>query len=60
MQQKIQRKEKVRQIESKERRTVHFLFNPNVPSKITPFARKYAKLLEGNLQEFEDEEREKF
>jgi hypothetical protein len=36
------------------------LFNPGVPSKITPFARKYVRLLEGSLKEFEDEEREKF
>lgn len=50
----------MRQIESKERRTVHFIFNPNVPSKITPFVRKYVRLIEGNLKEFEDEEREKF
>lgn len=47
-------------IESKERRTVHFLFNPGVPSVITPFARKYVRLLDGSLKEFEDEEREKF
>lgn len=36
------------------------MFNPGVPSKITPFARKYVKLLEGTLREFEEEEREKF
>ena len=50
----------MRQIESKEKRTVHFLFNPDVPVKITPFARKYVKLLDGTLEEFENEEREKF
>jgi hypothetical protein len=27
---------------------------------VTPFARKYSKLLEGNLEEFEIEEKEKF
>jgi hypothetical protein len=31
-----------------------------VPSKITPFARKYIKLIDGTLKEFEDEENEKF
>jgi hypothetical protein len=56
----IQRKEKIKQIESKERRTVHFLFNPGVTSTVTPFVRKYLKLLDGSLKEFEDEEREKF
>lgn len=39
---------------------MHFIFNTGVPSKTTPFARKYAKLLEGTLKEFEDEERERF
>ena len=47
-------------IESKEKRIVHWLFNPTVPSTITPFARKYTRLIEGNLKEFEEEEREKF
>jgi hypothetical protein len=31
-----------------------------VPSKITPFARKYIKLIDGTLKEFEDDENEKF
>jgi hypothetical protein len=56
----IQRKEKVKQIESNERRTVHFLFNSTIPSEITPFARKYIRLLDGSLEEFEREEAEKF
>lgn len=56
----IQKKENVRQIESNERRLVHFLFNPTVPSKITPFARKYLKLIDGTLKEFEEEEADKF
>jgi len=38
---------------------VHFLFNPSVPSKISPFARKYQRFREGNLAEFEAEEKEK-
>jgi hypothetical protein len=42
---KLQRKEKIRRIESESQRTVHFIFNPNVPSKITPFTRKYKRLL---------------
>jgi hypothetical protein len=36
------------------------MFNPKVPIKITPFARKYTRLLDGTLEEFENEEREKF
>jgi len=36
------------------------LFNPNVPSKMSPFARKYLKYREGNLVDFEEEEKEKF
>lgn len=39
---------------------MHFLFNPGVPSIITPFTRKYVRLLDGTLQDFENEEREKF
>jgi hypothetical protein len=50
----LQRKAKIRRIESVNERTVHFLFNPNVPCKITPFTRKYKRFLEGNLKEFED------
>lgn len=51
---------KSRQIESKDKRTVHFLFNANVETKISPFARKLKTYLEGNLPEFEEEEKEKF
>ena len=47
-------------IESTERRTVHFLFNPRVPVKITPFTRKYIRMLDGSLEEFQKEEKEKF
>ena len=50
----------MRQIESKEKRVVYYLFNPTVGSTITPFTRKYLRLLEGTLNEFENEEREKF
>lgn len=57
---KLQRKEKVRRIESTNERTVHFILNPNVACKISPFTRKYKRLLDGTLQEFEDAEREKF
>jgi hypothetical protein len=60
IQMSIERKEKVRQIESNERRTVHFMFNPTTESTITPFARKFMRLIDGSLEEFEREESEKF
>lgn len=56
----LEQREKSRQIESKDKRTVHFLFNANVASKMSPFARKYLKYREGNLADFEEEEKEKF
>ena len=40
----LEKKEKFRVIESKDRRIVHFLFNPQVPSPISVFARKYKRL----------------
>ena len=57
---KLQRKEKVRRIESASERTVHYIFNSGVPSKITPFTRKYKRLLDGTLEQFEEQENEKF
>ena len=56
----IQRKEKVRQIESKSTRCVHFIFDHGQKSKITPFTRKYLRFLENSLKQFEDEEAERF
>ena len=47
-------------IESKDKRIVHFIFNPKVPIQETPFARKYKRLLDGTLDELENEEKEKF
>lgn len=45
-------------IESKERRIVHFLFNPGFPGKISPFARRLRRTLEGTLQSFLETERQ--
>ena len=39
---------------------VHFIFNTGLPTKVSPFARKYAKFLDGTLAEFEAAEKEKF
>jgi hypothetical protein len=57
---KMSRKEKIRRIESENERHVHYIFNPNVPCKITPFTRKYNRLLDGSLAEFETQEKEAF
>jgi len=36
------------------------LFDPKVKVRIAPFTRKYLRFIEGNLTQFENEEREKF
>lgn len=50
----------VRAIESADTREVHFMFNPGMPIKETPFTRKFKKFLDGSLAEFEAQEHEKF
>jgi len=47
-------------IESKDKRIVHFLFKPNVPTKTSAFARKYEKFIDGSLEEFDRQEKENF
>ena len=56
------RREKSRLIESAGQRIVHFIFNPGHTPKISPFTRKFVKLMEGpeELQEFEEKEQEAF
>ena len=44
---KLSKKEKIRRIESTRERTVHYLFNPGVKTKVPPFTRKYQKLIQG-------------
>ena len=56
----LEQREKSRQIESKDKRVVHFLFGTGLPTKVSPFARKYAKFLDGSLADFEAGEKEKF
>jgi hypothetical protein len=56
----IAKKHRIREIESDNKRTVQFLFDPKVKTKIAPFTRKYLRFIEGNLSQFEAEEREKF
>jgi hypothetical protein len=59
---KQSRREKSRLIESNDRRIVHFIFNPGQPTKISPFTRKFVKIIEGaeELAEFERQEAEAF
>ena len=45
----LQKKAKFRMIESKDKRIVHFMFNPGYPSKISSFARKYKRFMDGSL-----------
>ena len=56
----IEQREKQRQIESKDKRSVHFLFNSGLPTTISPFARKLTKLMDGTLEETEANEKEAF
>lgn len=53
-------KEATRVIESKSSRIVHFIFNPNTTNKITSFSNKLKLMLEGNLEDYEKDEHEKF
>lgn len=53
-------KEATRVIESKSSRIVHFIFNPMTTNKITSFSNKLKLMLEGNLEDYEKEEHEKF
>ena len=56
----LEKKEKFRVIESKDKRIVHFLFKPNVPTKESTFARKYKRFLDGTLAEFDLAEKKNF
>ena len=56
----LEKKEKFRVIESKDKRIVHFLFKPNVPTRESCFARKYKRFIDGTLEEFDKSEKENF
>ena len=58
-QERAQALKDTRVIESKSRRVVHFMFKPCGTNKISPFARKLKLMAEGELEEFEREERER-
>lgn len=48
-----------RVIESTSRRVVHFTFNPETTSTVSPFTRNFKLLLTDELENFEQIEREK-
>ena len=50
----------MREVESASVRTVHFLFDPKTKVKITPFTRKYLRVLDNSLASFEAEEKSKY
>jgi hypothetical protein len=56
----IAQKSRVREVESLSVRTVHFIFDPKCKVKVSPFTRKYLRILDGTLAGFEAEERTKF
>lgn len=47
-------------IESKDRRIVHFVFDPKQKVKVTPFTKKFNLWLAGDMEAAEAEEHEKF
>ena len=56
----LEKKDKVRQVESTKQRNLHYIFNPTTTLQISPFSRKFLRLNDGTLDDFEKEEREKF
>ena len=59
----VKQKEKIRQIESKTERTIHFSFNTTIAKKETPFSRRYRQMLELTPEELQakiEQEKEAF
>lgn len=56
----IQKKEKFRMIESKDKRIVHFLFNPGFPASLSPFAKNLTRFMDGTLEETLENEKKAF
>lgn len=54
------RNARARAIESADERTVHFMFNPGNKVPVTPFTKKFTKMMDGSLEEFEAVEKEAF
>jgi hypothetical protein len=56
----LEQKDKSRQIESKDKRIVHFLFDTGVPSKESTFARAYKRFQNGTFKKLREEEKQKY
>jgi len=54
------RNARARAIESADERTVHFIFNPGNKVPVTPFTKKFSKMMDGSLEAFENEENTAF
>ena len=54
------RNARARAIESADERTVHFIFNPGNKVPVTPFTKKFSKMMDGTLEEFEANEKAEF
>jgi hypothetical protein len=54
------RNARARAIESADERNVHFMFNPGNKVPVTPFTKKFSKMMDGSLAEFENVENEEF
>ena len=54
------RNARARAIESAEERSVHFMFNPGNKVPVTPFTKKFTKMMDGSLEEFEVTEKAEF
>lgn len=54
------RNARARAIESADERTVHFIFNPGNKVPVTPFTKKFSKMMDGSLEAFETEENTQF
>jgi len=54
------RNARARAIESADERTVHFIFNPGNKVPVTPFTKKFTKMMDGTLEEFEANEKAEF
>jgi hypothetical protein len=60
MKQQKDLRQQSRAIESNNRRIVHFMFNPGMPTKMTPFTRKFISYLNGKLSDLEVSDQQKF
>jgi len=60
VQENQQRNARRRAIESNDERTVHFVFKPPHETDETPFTKKFYRMMDGSLQDFEEVENKAF